>query len=68
MAAPPTHPSTHLPTHPPARPPARPPRPPAVEERSFHGGSRHLALLIALLYCIWLLVVRRNYGKVSLAC
>ena len=36
----------------------------AVEERSFHGSSRHLALLFAVAYCTWLLVVRRNFGKV----
>ncbi|KAI3437660.1 hypothetical protein D9Q98_000110 [Chlorella vulgaris] len=34
-----------------------------VEERSFSGSSRHLALLIALLYCCWLLVVRHHFGK-----
>jgi hypothetical protein len=36
----------------------------AVEERSFHGSSRHLALLLALAYCAWLLVVRNFFGKV----
>lgn len=34
-----------------------------VEERSFHGSSRHLALLIAVAYCTWLLVVRTFFGK-----
>ena len=53
------HQSPHPPTHPPTLSTL-----PAVEERSFHGGSRHLALLIALVYCIWLLVVRHNFGKV----
>lgn len=37
---------------------------PAVEERSFHGSSRHLALLFAVAYCTWLLVVRQRFGKV----
>lgn len=37
----------------------------AVEERSFHGSSRHLALLFAVAYCAWLLLVRRNFGKVG---
>lgn len=34
-----------------------------VEERSFHGSSRHLALLFAVAYCTWLLVVRNFFGK-----
>ena len=38
----------------------------AVEERSFHGGSRHLAVLLALAYSTWMLVVRQFYGKASL--
>lgn len=37
----------------------------AVEERSFEGSSRHLALLIAVAYCTWLLVVRQRFGKVG---
>lgn len=39
-----------------------------MEERSFHGSSRHLALLIAVAYCTWLLVVRTFFGKVSGCC
>ncbi|PRW20871.1 Leucine Rich Repeat isoform B [Chlorella sorokiniana] len=34
-----------------------------VEERSFEGSSRHLALLFAVAYCTWLLVVRQRFGK-----
>lgn len=34
-----------------------------VEERSFKGSSRHLALLFAVAYCTWLLVVRQRFGK-----
>ena len=37
----------------------------AVEERSFKGSSRHLALLFAVAYCTWLLVVRQRFGKVG---
>jgi hypothetical protein len=39
-----------------------------VEERSFHGSSRHLALLFAVAYCAWLLLVRRSFGKVGPGC
>jgi hypothetical protein len=34
-----------------------------VEERSFSGKSRHLALFLAVSYALWLLVVRQFYGK-----
>ena len=34
-----------------------------VEERSFCGRSRHLALALALAYCGWLLLVRRHFKK-----
>jgi hypothetical protein len=34
-----------------------------VEERSFCGRSRHLALFLALSYGFFLLLVRANYGK-----
>jgi len=34
-----------------------------VEERSFCGRSRHLALVLAISYAAWLLVVRQFYGK-----
>lgn len=34
-----------------------------VEERSFSGKSRHLALVLAVSYALWLLVVRQYYGK-----
>ena len=34
-----------------------------VEERSFSGRSRHLALGMALAYCFWLLVIRRYFSK-----
>lgn len=34
-----------------------------VEERSFCGRSRHLALGLALTYSGWLLVVRKMFGK-----
>lgn len=34
-----------------------------VEERTFCGRSRHLALFLALSYGVFLLVVRANYGK-----
>ncbi len=51
----------------PLTPPASLPLP-AVEERSFEGSSRHLALLFAVAYCTWLLVVRQRFGKVSASC
>lgn len=34
-----------------------------VEERSFSGRSRHLALFFALAYSAWLLLVRHRFGK-----
>jgi len=34
-----------------------------VEERSFSGKSRHLALLVGSTYGTWLLLVRHMYGK-----
>jgi len=34
-----------------------------VEERTFHGQSRHLVLFVALSYCSWALVVRYIYGS-----
>lgn len=34
-----------------------------VEERSFQGSSRHLALVLAVAYCCWLLLVRQFFGK-----
>jgi len=34
-----------------------------VEERSFCGRSRHLALVLGMSYSAWLLLVRHMYGK-----
>lgn len=34
-----------------------------VEQRSFCGKSRHLALVLGLVYSGWLLLVRQAYGK-----
>jgi hypothetical protein len=35
-----------------------------VEQRSFCGRSRHLAAMLAVVYCAWLLLVRQINGKV----
>lgn len=34
-----------------------------VEQRSFCGRSRHLAAMLAVVYCAWLLLVRQINGK-----
>jgi hypothetical protein len=34
-----------------------------VEERTFHGQSRHLVALIAMGYCCWALLVKRMHGS-----